>query len=368
MNIITAYSELDSERLAVEELKKQLAEFSARLLIVFASSHYDQTLLNVYLEKAFPAVEIIGCSTAGEAVSGHALQGSVVMMAFSEALLADFHVEVVENISQELNLSPAIAAFESHFAQPFKQIDYREYVGLVLIDGLSRMEEKLMENLGDKTNLIFIGGSAGDDLQFKQTHVYAKGKAYTNAAVLVLLKPKAGFDFIKTQSFSVSDRQLIPTKVEQETRTVLEFNGKPATQAYAEALGIELTELEAHFLRHPLGLMAEGEPFVRSPQRIQGSAVVFYCQIVENVPLMLLNPRDILEDTQAALLQKKAEMGEIQGVIDFNCILRTLQLRQEGRTSDYVRLFDEIPLIGFSTYGEAYLTHVNQTSTMLIFK
>jgi hypothetical protein len=49
--------------------------------------------------------------------------------------------------------------------------------------------------------LIYIGGSAGDDLKFSQTWVYANGKAFTDTALLALMKPAVGFSFIKTQSF-----------------------------------------------------------------------------------------------------------------------------------------------------------------------
>jgi hypothetical protein len=48
------------------------------------------------------------------------------------------------------------------------------------------------------------------------------------------------------------------------------------------------------------------------------------------------------------------------------CILRTLQLRQEKRCEQYGEIFAGIPMAGFSTYGEAYLGHLNQTSTMLV--
>ena len=49
--------------------------------------------------------------------------------------------------------------------------------------------------------MTIIGGSAGDDLKFASTNVYANGKSYTNAAVLAMIKPGVEFTFIKTQSF-----------------------------------------------------------------------------------------------------------------------------------------------------------------------
>jgi len=50
------------------------------------------------------------------------------------------------------------------------------------------------------------------------------------------------------------------------------------------------------------------------------------------------------------------------------CILRTLELESKGITEAYGKLFTDIPTIGFSTYGEEYIGHINQTSTMLVFK
>jgi len=367
-NIKTAYSQSKSVFGAVQAIKSQLAGFQTHFLLVFASSSYDQTLLCQSLRSAFPNAQMMGCSTAGEVVSQHLLQGAVVVMAFNQQIIADIHLEVVEDLTDNRDLDVALKGFETHFGVDLNRIDHRAYAGLVLIDGMSKMEETFIERLGDKTNLVFIGGSVGDDLQFQTTHVYAQGKAYSHAAVLVVFKPRNGFDMLKTQSFFSSEKHLTPTKVDPATRTVLEFDGKPAAQAYAEALGVKIADLPSLFMRHPLGLMADGEPFVRSPQKLNGQALDFYCRIVEGVPLTILNPLDIVQDTQKALSLKLAEMGSVQGVIDFQCILRTLQLREEGKTESYVQLFENIPLVGFSTYGEAYLGHMNQTSTMFLFK
>jgi hypothetical protein len=83
--------------------------------------------------------------------------------------------------------------------------------------------------------------------------------------------------------------------------------------------------------------------------------------------LSLLESTDIIEGTKQALNDAKAELGSISGVIAFNCILRTLELIQKQSTDDFGKLFADIPAVGFSTYGEQYIGHINQTATMLVF-
>jgi len=197
--------------------------------------------------------------------------------------------------------------------------------------------------------------------------VYANGNCYADAAVLTLLKPGIGFSFIKTQSFRFLGKTLKVTKADEANREVLQFNDKPATQAYAEAIGVSVSEVSQHFMRNPIGLVVEGEPYVRSPQRIKGDAMCFYCGVKEGMKLSLLESTDMIGDTRHAIAQAQKELGNISGIIDFDCILRTLDLRQQNLTGEYGKLFADIPTVGFSTYGEQYIGHINQTSTMLVF-
>ena len=99
-------------------------------------------------------------------------------------------------------------------------------------------------------------------------------------------------------------------------------------------------------------------PLVRQPRLGQ----------VQPVIGMSAESTDIIKDTKQAIEDKKNEIGSISGIINFHCILRTLELEQKGTTEEYGKIFTDIPTIGFSTYGEEYMGHINQTSTMLVFK
>ena len=118
----------------------------------------------------------------------------------------------------------------------------------------------------------------------------------------------------------------------------------------------------------PFRIMIGAEPYVRSPQQSQGKSMVFYCNIKQGMELHILESKNIVKDTSEVIQLKKKNLGNISGLINFHCILRTLELEHHGQMDDYGRIFADIPTIGFSTYGEAYLGHVNQTSTMLLFK
>lgn len=369
MNIKTAYSSKKTPEAAVQDLHAQLGDFKAAMVIYFASPLFDPEELSHGMQDAFPSAQTFGCSTSGEIVSGKLLKESVVAMALNEQIVPEVKVEVVPGVSNGLDVGPAFNAFGTHYGESVHTLDPGEYVGIILVDGLRGAEEKLMDRIGDLTNVTFIGGSAGDDLKFSTTYVYAGGKAYTDAAVLALLKPATGFDIIKTQSFVELDRHLTVTKANEAAREVIEFNSKPAFEAYAEALGVPPDQAGTFFMRNPVGLMIDGEPYVRSPQQVsEDGGMIFYCNILEGMDLSLLESTDIVRDTRDAIESKRKELGTISGLLNFNCILRTLDLESKGQTEPYGRVFSDIPTVGFSTYGEEYLGHINQTATMLVFK
>jgi len=369
MSIKTAYSTKPAVKDAAAEVAAGIKESSPGVVVLFSSSKYEPAVVSKELQAAFKNALVIGCTTAGEIVSGKMLKNSIVAMGIGSDVVEDAAVEVVSSIKTENHVREAFASFENHFSVKMAEMDTSSYVGLILVDGLQGAEERLMEKIGDLTNITFIGGSAGDDLAFKQTFVYANGKSYSNAALLALLKVKNGFDIIKTQSFCAMKKKLKATKVDERNRTVLEFNGKPAAIAYAEALGVETEEGKNEFMRHPLGLIAaDGQPFVRSPQQTKDNAMVFYCNIKEASELSVLESTDIVNDTRKEVEEKIRSIGSVSGMINFHCILRTLELEQKNQTAAYGKIFSSVPTIGFSTYGEEYVGHINQTSTILVFK
>lgn len=366
MPVLAVHTTETNAEACARDIAAQLVGFPTEAVLFFASSRFDPDTLSAAMQEHVPCEHIFGCTTAGEICTGKMLTNSVVAMAFDENVLEDICIGVVTDLDRRNRVPEVFGTFEKHTGRTMLDLDIQKCVGLILVDGLSGAEEKLMETIGDLTNVMFIGGAAGDDRKFEATHVFVNGMAYTNAAILALLKPKTPFTVVKTQSFSDQQTVLEATRVDEEQRLVYEFNNEPALSAYARALNVSEAEAGQQFMHHPLGLMVEDEPYVRSPQRFQGDAMAFYSNVKDGMRLHVLKSQDIVNDTQAAIDKVHQELGGISGLINFHCILRTLELEQQGQMEAYGELFASFPTIGFSTYGEEYLGHINQTSAMLV--
>jgi len=366
MAVITAYSTKKVATEAVKEIVDQLGSIYPKMVIYFASSEYDQSILAMEMKKPFPKASVFGCSTAGEITTGKMLEKSCVAMAFDSDSIEDCFLEIALDISKENSIRDVFETYKAHYKIQIEKVDPKEYVGLLLVDGLRKAEEKIMEIIRDLTNIRFVGGSAGDDMNFKETWVHYNGFVYTNAAIFALVKPKKGFDIIKTQSFQKIDKKLTATMVDETNRIVFKFNDIPAAKAYSDVLGIPQEELPEKFMSNPVGAIIDGDIFVRSPQQLDHNGLVFYCAVKNGMEVQLLRSTNIIEDTKRVLNEKLKNVINPAGLINFNCILRTIELYEMSQVDQYGAIFKDIPTVGFSTYGEQYRTHMNQTATMVL--
>jgi hypothetical protein len=366
MSVLTAFSPELSPVAAVQSIAKQFSSGKPKCVIYFASSSYPTQEISSAMHGAFPNSIVFGCTTSGEIGSGKMLKNSIVAMALDGDTIEDLALEVVENISSGNGVSEAIETLAAHFERKPLELDPSEFVGVVLFDGLSGVEEIVNDKIGNYTNVLFVGGSAGDDLNFVQTSLFANGKPFSDAAIFALIKPGVPFDIIKTQSFKPTGKQFLVSEAIEPQRTIVKLDNRPALEVYSEAVNQTPEDAQGVFMKYPFGLMAAGEPFVRSPQQVQDNKIVFYCSVKEGMTLELLEAQDMIEDTRTAIEKKELEMGGISAILVFNCILRTLQLENEGKSDSYGSIFEKYPAIGFSTYGESFIGHINQTATMLV--
>ncbi|MBV9775403.1 MAG: FIST C-terminal domain-containing protein [Gemmatimonadetes bacterium] len=357
---------------AAADLARQFGAAAPRAVVFFCSHHHDGAALSAALRARYPDAEVVGCTTAGEFTeSGHG-RGGVSALALGEGVvracrgaLARFGGGVEEGIRA------AARGMEEGLGIELRSADASRYVGVVLVEGLRGKEEEANHALGMVApTLQFVGGSAGDDLDFRETRVFHNGEASDDGAALLLMEMAVPFTVTKTCSFEPTEHAFTITRADVASRTVYEVDGRPVLEAYADAVSAGSGALDGGvFMRHPWGMMLDREPWIRSPQQaLADGGLKFYCQIEEGMRLHVMRGTDLIGQTDASVRRAAGELGgRVGGGLIFNCILRRLELDRAEAHDPFRATFAGFPAAGFHTYGESYLGHINQTCTGLLF-
>ncbi len=379
ISVKTGYSTNANENLAVGEVLQEIKQDDLKCVLFFVSSHYDQLkiseAINSYAaqDDFYRDVEFVGCTSAGEFTQHGFMSKSFSAMSFSSHELA-IGIGVGKRISDNPIGAPkkAVEKACSQLGISVDELDSSIYTGLVLIDGLQSVEEYIMLGLSKIARTLRVaGGSAGDDSNFKKTIIHALGKTYENAMVLLIFKTDVPMRIVQTNSYLPTTKRLKITKADLENRIVYEFNGHPAADEYARALGIEVDALnEDVFMKHPLALSFEDEYYMRSIFKVinEERALMFFSRITEGTSVTIMRPGQILQETQDVIKKIQHEMQDISAIIAFNCILRYRESEREGNLEELIDDISIAPLLGFNTYGEQYNgMHINQTMTLIVF-
>ena len=368
----SAWTQQRDARLAAAELAEQFGLVNPKAILFFCSHHHDGKTLSGTLRERYPGAEVIGCTTAGEFTDREHGSSSVSAL----ALGSDKVLRCAGALAPcAQGTAPGVKAAMDRIATTLKieprALDPKRYVGVVLVEGLKMREEEVNEELGNHAPVIsFVGGSAGDNLEFKATHVFYNGESCDDGAVLLLLEMAVPFTVTKTCSFEPTGKQFRATKVDEKTRTIYELDGRPVAEVYAAGLGIAPGKLDGSaFMSSPMGLMIDGKPWIRSPQQLlPDGGLRFYCKVSEGMDIHLMRSTDLVADTHRAMALVPAALGQpLAGGLLFNCILRRLELDAKDAHGPFLNAFHGIQAAGFHTYGESWLGHINQTFTALLF-
>lgn len=374
VDVRSAYSTQQEATAAAADLAGQFDLTQPRAVLFFASHRHDGAALSSELKRRYPDAEVIGCTTAGEftdarhgegAVSAVALGAGVVERCAGAIARFDGAGAVKGGVTEALGRIEAALGFGLAQASP------EQVVGFSLCEGLRMKEEAANEALGEAAPLIsFVGGSAGDNLEFKQTRVFYNGEQSDDGAALLVIRAARPFHISKACSFESSGKTFKVTRCDAANRVIYELDGRPVLDVYAGAVGVAPDQVNSSvFMRHPVGLLIDGKPWIRSPQRaLEDGGLKFYCQVLEGMEIHLMNPTDLVGDTRAALDDARARLGgQVTGAVVFNCILRRLEIDGRPIEGAFYQNLRGIPLAGFHTYGESWLGHINQTLTAVMF-
>jgi hypothetical protein len=366
--IRTGQSKAEDARAAVREFHDAVWQPGAGLVVFFCSSEYDLDAVADEMRRLFADTRVMGCTTAGEigpagycdhSLSGVSFPGDAFVVATGLlARLQEFHVRASRSLVQDLL---------RRLEEAGRPADAETTFAMLLVDGLSLREEPVTRSLQHALgNIQLFGGSAGDGVRSKATHVFHDGSFHSDGAVLVLVSTDLPFFVFKTQHFVALDARLVVTDADPTTRVVREINGLPAATEYARCVGVRPDQLDPlRFAARPVVVVIDGTDYVRSIQRVNpDGSLGFYCAIDEGIVLRVASGVDLVENLEAALARVRAAVGTPELVIGFDCILRNVEITQSGLKEQVADLLKRHNTVGFSTYGEQFGgVHVNQTLT-----
>lgn len=354
---------------AVLDIRSKLEPAKDSFNLLFCSSNYDLNLLGSAIQDNF-GHNVIACTTSGE-ISHKGISNNGISAATIKSDLIKFHKIHIDNL-QTFNINNALS-----IADDFKQKadlankSISNFIGMLLIDGLSMLEDKVIALLSKAFAPIeIVGGSAGDDMVFSSTWIYNNGKFTKNTATLLIIESEIPFMAFKSQHFEPTSDKLVITEADPSKRIVYEINGEKAAIEYSEILGISTNELNPQvFAKNPVMLNIGGNWYIRSIAKMNPDfSLTFFCAIDNGLVLTIAKGNDIINNYKEQFERIKQELGEVSLIIAFDCILRRYEIEQKNLQEDLNLVLAGQNIIGFNTYGEqCNSVHVNQTLTGIAF-
>ncbi|PXX44395.1 FIST-like protein [Aquitalea magnusonii] len=343
---------------------------------------------------AFPGAKVVLTTTAGElcsAKAGDALYlpanpgwDSMVFQLFDQQVLADVHVasvplacEDIKSGQPKLGHDERVRRLVDNLArvQPSFSMNYQEGFVLTLVDGLSNSESYLMEAIyeSDRFPYLFIGGSAGGPLDFSMTRLHDGQSARDGHAVLVFIKlaPAYRYGVFKSQNFQDTGTSFTIAKASSELRrveSVFDRDGKVCNvvEVLARHFSCQPGEVAERLGKFSFGIKLKNEMYVRSVLGVDAERGVlqFACDLSFGEELHLLKQEGLVERTQSDFSRFSQNKPAAIGGLLNDCILR--RLNNSGVLANS-NVYGNIPVAGFSSFGELLGVNINQTQTAVFF-
>jgi hypothetical protein len=335
-------------------------------LVVFGSPRFNHDKLLAGIVSITGNVPMVGGTTAGEISTSGISTQSVVIMALSSDMV-NFVTGIGLNMKQdETACAVALADDISH------KIRKNEALSLLIFpDGMGGDGVKVIQGLQSVmgTGFEIVGGYLGDDENFGTTYQYYNGKVYSDAIPGLLVCSGESFRTgigVRSGFESIGNRFWC---TESEGNVVKRFDDEPALDLYKEFLGEERSKrLPGVCLEYPFGLIDEkvsiaGKEYFQLRCGLavdhDKKTITLAASIPEGgaITLTMASRGDIIHGAEMAAEQAKESLegATPQAILMFSCVGRKLVLGR--RTEEEVVavqkvLGEDVPLIGFYTYGE----------------
>ncbi len=323
--------------------------------LLFAAIDMDHERLLAGINQAYPAIQLIGCTTDGEVSSVMGFQEDSVTL----AVFASDVVEITAGVGRHA-CQDAVAACQEAVAQARAKSTQEPVMCITTPDGLTfnvaDAVRGLQAALGEQ--VIVLGGAAGDQREFKATYQFCRDEVHQDAVPVLLFSGPLVYSAGVASGWKPLGESAQITK--SEGKVVHEIDGKPAIDFYHHYFGRNVGGSKGT----PLAVFEkDGDGYYLRAfffHDEDAGTVTFAGEVPEGATVQLTDAsrEGLLEGTADSLRQAlDAYRGDSapEAALFFCCAGRKAILgTRTGEELDIIRSRVDVnlPLYGFYCYGE----------------
>ena len=334
------------------------------VVILFAASTYEYTLLLESLKKTCRTALLIGCSSAGEFTHATYGEGMASALALRSSDMK-FSLSVGRDLNQ--NSKGAAEAVVSSF-QGTKDITYRHRAAIVLADALAGVTDYLVEQLTLLTDgsYQFFGGGAGDNALFSHTPVFYNTEVINNGVVALEILSQKPLGIGMQHGWRPASERMQVTKI--DGMCLMRLDDKPAVQAFQEhalATGqtFHLDDPLPFFLHNVIGIDIGGGHKLRVPLSVDTDGSILCAAEIPPQSIIQIMSTTHSSAAKAAASATNLAMQRLYGskpavALFFDCVATRLRIGKEfGFELDTVKkTLATTPYVGCNSHGQIVRT------------
>lgn len=347
----------------IHSAQKQLGGRTPKAALLFAGIDLNHAYILRHVTHTWPGIHLIGCTTDGELSStAGTLQDSVTLL-----LLDSDHLEFTSGTIDQVNDVESTGA--DAIAEAASASQDSPTLGILLADGLLFNVETLLsafrKALGERFPLY--GGMAADQWQFKGTQQFYGSRVLTRQACYLLIHGELDHASAIGTGWKAIGKS--GTVTQSQGSRVEQIDNRPALEFYQNSLGPEVTP--SNELPVAVYDPQDNFQFLRTCfEKVDpnSGAITFLGEIPNGyrVRMAVVDRDAIVEGAYSATRQALRNFTSHRSpavAFGFSCSARRALLgtRTPEETEAACRILgDDVPVIGFYTYGELAPTIMGQ--------
>jgi hypothetical protein len=354
------HSEDPDSRAAIKEVLKQccqsLVEDTPQAGILFAALDFDHAFILGQIQKAFPGIELVGCTTNGEmsSVLGFREDSLILMVFCSDQII--IRAGLGRGLSQNIDaaVQEAIATATAELLEPPQLcLTFPEGIGT---DGFSIIQA-LQKSLGRRVPIF--GGTSADSLTAQKSYQFFQGKVTSDSIPLLLFSGNIYSSHGIASGWKPIGKKSKVTKV--DGCVVYEIDGKSALEFYQQHLGKAGCIHE--YISYPLAIFSDysSDFYLRTPgtHDEQLGSITFLSTIPANATIQMteISREGILDATNKSLeraIDNYSGYSPVAALL-ISCAARRMLLGTRAKEEYEIfrsHLSQNIPCCGFYSFGE----------------